>query len=107
MDRNPEVSTIRTIWLEPPVKRCLEHAADASSRPTLDPGAEAIRDRVVLDEWQTREIRIAVAEADSGDFASDGLVRDVLGNWGVDAGEAVRDGVGSSGQPKRAGARWP
>lgn len=74
--------TTKTICPEPRVKRRLDHPAEASCRSTSDPAAEAIRDCVDLSEWQTREIRIAVAEAESGDFASDDLVRDVLGNWG-------------------------
>ena len=107
MDWSPEVSTTKTICPEPQVKRRLDHPAEASCRPTSDPAVETIRDCVDLSEWQTREIRIAVAEAERGDFASDDLVRDVLGNWGVDAGEVARDGAEISGQPKRAGSRWP
>ena len=98
--------TTKTICPEPQAKRRLDHPAEASCRSTLDPAAEAIRDCVDLSEWQTREIRIAVAEAESGDFASDDLVRDVLGNWGVDAGEVARDGTGDPERPDRVCARW-
>ena len=75
-----------TIRLEPDLKQRLDHLAEATQRSKSFLAAQAIRDFVDLNEWQIQEIRSALAEADSDDFASDDLVRDVLGKWGVDAG---------------------
>lgn len=75
-----------TIRLEPALKQRLDHLAEATQRSKSFLAAQAIREFVDLNEWQVQEIRDALAEADSEDFASDDLVRDVLGKWGVDAG---------------------
>ena len=75
-----------TIRLEPDLKQRLDHLAEATQRSKSFLAAQAIRDFVDLNEWQIQEIHSALAEADSDDFASDDLVRDVLGKWGVDAG---------------------
>ena len=80
------MSTTMTIRLEPDLKQRLDHLAEATQRSKSFLAAQAIRDFVDLNEWQIQEIRSALAEADSDDFASDDLVRDVLGKWGVDAG---------------------
>ena len=75
-----------TIRLEPEVKQRLDDPLEATRRSKSRPATGAIRDFVDLNEWQIQEIRSAIAEADSGDFASDDLVRDMLGKWGVAAG---------------------
>ena len=80
------MSTTMTLRLEPELKRRLDHLAEATHRSKSFLAAQAIREFVDLNEWQVREIRNALAEADSEDFASDDLVRDVLAKWGVDAG---------------------
>ena len=80
------MSTTMTIRLEPDLKQRLDHLAEATQRSKSFLAAQAIRDFIDLNEWQIQEIRSALAEADSDDFASDDLVREVLGKWGVDAG---------------------
>jgi len=37
-----------------------------------------------LNEWQVAEMRVALCEADAGDFASDEEVEAVASRWGVD-----------------------
>jgi RHH-type rel operon transcriptional repressor/antitoxin RelB len=39
------------------------------------------RDQAETNEWQIREIRSAVAEADAGDFASDADVNALITKW--------------------------
>ena len=80
------MSTTMTLRLEPELKQRLDHLAEATQRSKSFPAAQAIREFVDLNEWQVQEIRNALAEADSEDFASDDLVRDVLAKWSVDAG---------------------
>ena len=80
------MSATMTIRLEPALKQRLDHLADATQRSKSFLAAQAIREFVDLNEWQVQEIRSAIAEADRGDFASDDLVKDVLGKWSVDAG---------------------
>ena len=80
------MSTTMTLRPEPELKRRLDHLAEATHRSKSFLAAQAIREFVDLNEWQVREIRNALAEADSEDFASDDLVRDVLAKRGVDAG---------------------
>ena len=80
------MSATMTIRLEPALKQRLDHLAEATQRSKSFLAAQAIREFVDLNEWQVQEIRSALVEADREDFASDDLVRDVLGKWGVDAG---------------------
>ena len=75
-----------TVRLEPELKQRLEQLAQATERSKSFLAAQAIREFVDLNEWQVQEIRNAIAEADRGDFASEGEVKEVLGKWGVDAG---------------------
>ena len=80
------MSATMTIRLEPALKERLDHLAEATQRSKSFLAAQAIREFVDLNEWQVQEIRNALAEADNGEFASDDLVGEVLGKWGVDAG---------------------
>ena len=80
------MSTTMTIRLEPELKQRLDGLADATQRSKSFLAAQAIREFVDMNEWQIREIRSALAEADREDFASDDHVKDLLGKWGVDAG---------------------
>ena len=80
------MSTTMTIRLEPELKQRLDGLAEATQRSKSFLAAQAIREFVDLNEWQIQEIRRALVEADSDDFASDELVRGVLGKWGIDAG---------------------
>ena len=80
------MSATMTIRLEPALKQRIDHLADATQRSKSFLAAQAIREFVDLNEWQVQETRNALAEADNEEFASDDLVREVLGKWGVDAG---------------------
>ena len=80
------MSATMTIRLEPELKRRLEQLAESTQRSRSFVATQAIREFVELNEWQIREIRSAIAEADDDDFASEDLVQEVLGKWGVDAG---------------------
>ena len=77
------MSATMTIRLEPALKQRLDHLAEATQRSKSFLAAQAIREFVDLNERQVQEIRNALAEADQEEFASDDLVRDVLGKWGV------------------------
>ena len=80
------MSATVTIRLESELKARLDRLAEAMQRSKSFLAAEAIRDFVELNEWQVQEIENAVAEAGEGDFASDELVDQVFGKWGVGAG---------------------
>ncbi|MFM9911901.1 MAG: CopG family ribbon-helix-helix protein [Methylophilaceae bacterium] len=80
------MTTTMTIRLEPTVKDRLEQLADATHRSRSFLAAEAIREYVDVNEWQIQETRAALAEADAGDFASDGEVKAVLDKWMNNAG---------------------
>ena len=80
------MSATMTIRLEPALKRRLEQLAESTQRSSSFLAVQAIREFVELNEWQIREIRSAIAEADRDEFASEELVRDVLDKWGADAG---------------------
>ena len=80
------MSATMTIRLEPALKSRLEQLAESTQRSRSFLAAQAIREFVELNEWQIREIRSAIAEADRDDFASEELVKDVLGKWSADAG---------------------
>jgi predicted transcriptional regulator len=47
--------------------------------------AEAIREFVENNEWQIREIKAAIKEANAGDFASDEEVATLAKKWKVNA----------------------
>ena len=80
------MSTTMTIRLEPELKQRLDLLAKATQRSKSFLAAEALRDFVELNEWQIGEIKNAIKEADSGDFASELSVKKALAKWGVDAG---------------------
>ena len=80
------MSATMTIRLEPALKRRLEQLAESTQRSRSFLAVQAIREFVERNEWQIREIRSAVAEADRDEFASEELVREVLDKWGADAG---------------------
>ena len=80
------MSATMTIRLEPALKQRLERLAESTQRSKSFLAAQAIREFVDLNEWQIQEIRSAITEAERDDFASEDLVKEVLGKWGVDAG---------------------
>jgi RHH-type transcriptional regulator, rel operon repressor / antitoxin RelB len=79
------MSTTMTLRLEDDVKERLDKLADATQRSKSFLAAEAIREFVENNEWQIREIRAAVKEANAGDFASDAEVAALAKKWKVSA----------------------
>ena len=79
-------STTMTIRLEPEVKKRLDSLAKSTHRSKSFLAAEAIREYIALNEWQVQEVKDAIKEADTGDFASDAEVATVFSKWGMDAG---------------------
>ena len=80
------MSTTMTIRLEDEVRDRLDRLAEATQRSKSFLAAEAIRAFVETNEWQIREIRAALREADAGDFASDKDVAALSRKWKVNAG---------------------
>ena len=80
------MSTTMTIRLEVEVRDRLDQLAEATRRSKSFLAAEAIRAFVENNEWQIREIRAALREADAVDFASDKDVAALSRKWQVNAG---------------------
>jgi RHH-type transcriptional regulator, rel operon repressor / antitoxin RelB len=79
------MTTTMTIRLEPELKQRLDQLAEVTHRSKSYLAAEALREFVELNEWQLREVKDAIKEADEEDFASQQTVAETLGKWGVDA----------------------
>jgi len=79
------MSTTMTLRLEDDVKARLDKLADATQRSKSFLAAEAIREFVENNEWQIREIKAAIKEANAGDFASDEKVATLAKKWKVSA----------------------
>lgn len=79
------MSSTMTVRLEDEVKDRLDQLAEATQRSKSFLAAEAIRAFVENNEWQIGEIRAALREADSGDFASDKNVAATTRKWKVNA----------------------
>jgi RHH-type transcriptional regulator, rel operon repressor / antitoxin RelB len=79
------MSTTMTLRLEDDVKTRLDKLADATQRSKSFLAAEAIREYVENNEWQIREIKAALKEANAGDFASDAEVAALAKKWKLDA----------------------
>ncbi len=75
------MSDVMTIRVDRKTKTRLEKLAKAMERTKSYVAAEAIRSYVELNEWQITEIRVALKEADSGDFASEEEVQAVMKKW--------------------------
>ena len=80
------MSTTMTLRLEDDVKARLDKLADATQRSKSFLAAEAIREYVESNEWQIREIKAALKEANAGDFASDAEVAALAKKWKLNAG---------------------
>jgi RHH-type rel operon transcriptional repressor/antitoxin RelB len=80
------MSSTMTVRLDSELKDRLEQLAEATSRSKSFLAAEAIRDYVELNEWQLKEIQLAIKEADAEDFAPDEVVDQFFDKWTLDAG---------------------
>ena len=78
-------STTMTIRLDDELKTRLDKLAEATHRSKSFLAAEAVREFIELNEWQIRELKNAVKEADADDFASDQEVDAVLNKWSANA----------------------
>jgi RHH-type transcriptional regulator, rel operon repressor / antitoxin RelB len=79
------MSTTITIRLEDEVKDRLDQLAESTQRSKSFLAAEAIREFVENNEWQIAEIRSALKEANTGDFARDRDVDALAKKWKVNA----------------------
>ncbi len=80
------MSTTMTLRLEDDVKMRLDKLADATQRSKSFLAAEAIREYVENNEWQIREVKAALKEANAGDFAGDAEVAALAKKWKINAG---------------------
>ncbi|WP_299204611.1 CopG family ribbon-helix-helix protein [uncultured Amphritea sp.] len=80
------MSTTITIHMEAELKQRLEKLSDVTNRSKSLLATEALRDFIELNEWQIQEIKDAIKEADSGEFATDQDVTKSFAKWGVNAG---------------------
>ena len=81
------MSEVMTIRIDRKTKTRLEKLAKAMERTKSYVAAEAIRAYVELNEWQITEIKAALKEADTGDFASEKEVHAVMRKWSRRAGK--------------------
>lgn len=77
------MSTTMSVRLESELKDRLDELAKITDRSRSYLAAEAIREFVAMNDWQLREVRQAVSEADNGEFASDQAVKKAFSKWGV------------------------
>ncbi len=70
-----------TIRLPAKIKSRLAQLAKVTERSKSWLAADAIRTYLELQEWQIREIKAGVKEADAGDFASEAEVNAVFSKW--------------------------
>jgi predicted transcriptional regulator len=79
------MSTTMTVRLEDDVKDRLDALAEATQRSKSFLAAKAIRVFVETNEWQIREIKKALEEAEAGDFATDQDLAALERKWKVNA----------------------
>lgn len=81
----PQSSTTMTIRLDPEIKTRLDKLSKVTHRSKSFLAAEAVREFIELNEWQIQELKAAIKEADSNEFASDEEVEAVFTKWGANA----------------------
>jgi RHH-type rel operon transcriptional repressor/antitoxin RelB len=74
-------SAVVTLRLDAKLKKQLDRLSRAMSRSRSFIAAEAIRDYVAINVWQIEQIRMALEEADRGEFASAEEVHRVVRKW--------------------------
>lgn len=79
------MSSTMTVRLDDEVKARLEKLAGATQRSKSFLASQAIQEFDEINEWQIREARAALKEADAGDFATDAEVRTLAKKWKVNA----------------------
>lgn len=74
-----------TIRVDRKTKQRLEKLAEATARTKSRLAAEAIRAYLDLNEWQIKEIKAGLREANAGEFASEAEVEAIFTKWGAGA----------------------
>lgn len=74
-------SSVLTLRLDAKLKKQLDQLSRAMNRTRSFVAAEAIREYVALNEWQTQEIKSGISEADRGEFAKDEDVLRLVRKW--------------------------
>jgi len=74
-------SNTMTIRLDLKELKRLDKLAKSTQRSRSFLAAEAIKDYIELNEWQINEIKMALREADSNEFATDKEVDKILKKW--------------------------
>jgi len=74
-------SNTMTVRLPAKLKSRLSRLAKATDRSKSWLATDAIRYYLEVQEWQIREIKAGLKEADNGDFASDLEVAAVVDKW--------------------------
>ena len=95
------MSTTMTLRLEVDIKERLETLAEATQRSKSYLAAEAVRDYLELNEWQIRETRQALTEAEAGDFASAEDMAALAAKWAERAERAEPAGPAGPAEPGR------
>lgn len=80
------MSTTMTIRLDHELKERLDQLAKSTDRSRSYLAAVALKEYVEINEWQTREIKQAVIEAEAEDIASAETVSKTLSKWGTKRG---------------------
>lgn len=81
MQDNTAMSEVMTIRVDRKTKTRLEKLAKAMDRTKSYVAAEALRTFIDLNEWQIGEIKAALEEARTGDFASEAEVQAAMDKW--------------------------
>ena len=74
-------SSVLTLRLDAKLKNRLDRLSKSMNRSRSFVAAQAIQEYVSVNEWQINEIKKGIAEADTGDFASEKEVQQVLKRW--------------------------
>lgn len=75
------MTTTMTIRLEESLKTRLDKIAEATQRSKSFLANEALREYIDFNEWQIKEIKAGIKEADRGDFASDEEIEAIFTKW--------------------------
>ena len=79
------MSTNMTVRLDDEVKERLDRLATSTHRSKSFLAVEAIREFVENNEWQIADIEAALAEADTGEYATERDVEALASKWKVSA----------------------
>ena len=74
-------SSVLTLRLDAKLKNQLDRLSKSMNRSRSFVAAQAIQEYVSVNEWQINEIKKGLAEADAGDFATEGEVQQVMKKW--------------------------